>query len=122
MLPHFGPMELAIILVIMLMIFGAGKLPEVGHALGRGIKEFKKGTADEAKEVTAGTATTVPPAAPTPTAQPVPTAPLGSVPPTAPVPGATPVPSRYCPKCGASSATDTRFCGSCGASLPTAAA
>src|SRR5438067_587083 len=42
-----GPMEMGIILLIVLMIFGAGKLPEVGSALGKGIKEFKKATTDE---------------------------------------------------------------------------
>ena len=36
-----GPMELVIILVIVVLIFGAGKLPELGSALGRGMKEFK---------------------------------------------------------------------------------
>lgn len=36
-----GPTELIIILVVVLIIFGAGKLPEVGKALGKGIKEFK---------------------------------------------------------------------------------
>jgi sec-independent protein translocase protein TatA len=35
---------LLIILVIILIIFGAGKLPEIGSALGRGIKNFKKAT------------------------------------------------------------------------------
>lgn len=37
-----GMQELIIILVIVLIIFGAGKLPEIGSALGRGIKNFKK--------------------------------------------------------------------------------
>jgi len=37
-----GTQELIIILVIVLIIFGAGKLPEIGSALGRGIKNFKK--------------------------------------------------------------------------------
>ena len=37
-----GMPELLIILVIILIIFGAGKLPEIGSALGRGIKNFKK--------------------------------------------------------------------------------
>ncbi|HOS96790.1 MAG TPA: twin-arginine translocase TatA/TatE family subunit [Deltaproteobacteria bacterium] len=36
-----GMTELIIILVIVLVIFGAGKLPEVGSALGKGIKNFK---------------------------------------------------------------------------------
>ena len=37
-----GMPELLIILVIILIIFGAGKLPEIGSALGKGIKNFKK--------------------------------------------------------------------------------
>jgi sec-independent protein translocase protein TatA len=37
-----GMQELLIILVIVLIIFGAGKLPEIGSALGKGIKNFKK--------------------------------------------------------------------------------
>ncbi|MGA1790933.1 MAG: twin-arginine translocase TatA/TatE family subunit [bacterium] len=37
-----GIPELIIILVIVLIIFGAGKLPEIGSGLGRGIKNFKK--------------------------------------------------------------------------------
>ena len=36
-----GVPELAIILVIIVIIFGVGKLPEIGGALGKGIKEFK---------------------------------------------------------------------------------
>jgi len=37
-----GTGELFLILVIVLVIFGAGKLPEIGGALGRGIRSFKK--------------------------------------------------------------------------------
>lgn len=37
-----GMPELIIILVIILIIFGAGKLPEIGSALGKGIRNFKK--------------------------------------------------------------------------------
>ncbi|MEJ7762712.1 MAG: twin-arginine translocase TatA/TatE family subunit, partial [Thermomicrobiales bacterium] len=43
-----GWQELTIILVIVIIIFGAGKLPEIGGALGKGIKEFKVNTNDEA--------------------------------------------------------------------------
>jgi len=39
-----GPTELIVVLVIVLIIFGAGKLPSIGKALGKGIKEFKDGT------------------------------------------------------------------------------
>jgi sec-independent protein translocase protein TatA len=42
-----GWMELVIILVIVLVIFGAGKLPEIGSGLGKGIRNFKKATKGE---------------------------------------------------------------------------
>ena len=45
-----GMPELVIILVIIVIIFGAGKLPEIGSGLGKGIKNFKKATKDEEKE------------------------------------------------------------------------
>jgi sec-independent protein translocase protein TatA len=41
-----GMSELLIILVIVLIVFGAGKLPEIGSALGRGIKNFKKSSSE----------------------------------------------------------------------------
>lgn len=41
-----GMTEMIIILVIILIIFGAGKLPEIGSGLGRAIKNFKKGVSD----------------------------------------------------------------------------
>ena len=51
-MPRIGPMELIIILVIVLIIFGVGRLPEIGNALGKGIREFRKGQVgeDEGKE------------------------------------------------------------------------
>jgi len=45
---NFSMPELALVLVIALVVFGPGKLPEVGKALGRGIQEFKKATSGEA--------------------------------------------------------------------------
>jgi sec-independent protein translocase protein TatA len=36
-----GPLELGIILVIIIIIFGVGKLPQIGGALGQGIREFR---------------------------------------------------------------------------------
>ncbi len=42
-----GMPELLIILVIILIIFGAGKLPEIGGAIGKGIKNFKKSFRDQ---------------------------------------------------------------------------
>ena len=46
MIGGIGMPELVIILVIVLIIFGAGKLPEIGAGLGKGIKNFKKATND----------------------------------------------------------------------------
>jgi len=45
-----GPWEIALILVIILIVFGVGKLPQVGNALGRGIRSFKKGQSGEEEE------------------------------------------------------------------------
>jgi sec-independent protein translocase protein TatA len=42
-----GMTEIIIILVVVLVIFGAGKLPEIGEGLGKGIKSFKKSVSGE---------------------------------------------------------------------------
>ncbi len=42
-----GMQELLIILVLVLIVFGAGKLPQVGEALGKGIRNFKAGLREE---------------------------------------------------------------------------
>jgi sec-independent protein translocase protein TatA len=57
-MPQLGAPELIIILVIVIIIFGAGKLPEIGGALGKGIREFRQatkeieGAKDDVKDVT----------------------------------------------------------------------
>lgn len=43
---NVGPMELIIVLVIALLILGPGKLPEVGAAFGKTIREFRKASSD----------------------------------------------------------------------------
>ena len=48
-----GVPELAIVLVIIVIIFGVGKLPEIGGALGKGIREFKTESMTEEKEAAA---------------------------------------------------------------------
>ncbi len=47
-----GSTELIIILVLVLIIFGAGKLPEIGGALGKGIRSFRKGAQGDEIDVT----------------------------------------------------------------------
>ena len=53
-----GPWELAIILVIIVIIFGVGKLPEIGGALGKGIREFKESSVDPDEQNANSTAVT----------------------------------------------------------------
>jgi len=43
-MPHLGVPELLIIMVIILLVFGVGKLPQIGKALGQGMREFREGT------------------------------------------------------------------------------
>ncbi|MCY3709987.1 MAG: twin-arginine translocase TatA/TatE family subunit [Caldilineaceae bacterium] len=48
--PTLGPTELILILVIVIIFFGVGRLPEVFGGLGRGIREFRKAAKDEGEE------------------------------------------------------------------------
>ena len=55
-MPNVGPMELAIVLVVALLVLGPKRLPEVGRSLGNGIREFKdslqnQGRDDDADDV-----------------------------------------------------------------------
>ena len=52
MVGGLGPMELFIILVIVLVLFGAKRVPEIGASLGKGIREFKKSMNDIGDQVT----------------------------------------------------------------------
>ncbi len=86
------PTHLLIILVIILIVFGAGKLPEVGGGLGKSITEFRRGVRDGSSSdepVTESPATVV-------TAKPVQAS------------------SSTCSTCGASLPAGARFCASCG--------
>ena len=49
-----GPMELGIILVIIVVLFGARRLPEIGSGFGKAIKNFKAGLSDDEIDVTPG--------------------------------------------------------------------
>jgi len=47
---RMGPWEIALILVVILIVFGVGKLPQVGGAIGKGLRAFKSGQQDEGIE------------------------------------------------------------------------
>jgi sec-independent protein translocase protein TatA len=84
-MPNIGPLEIAVVLIIVLIIFGPKRLPELGKSMGRGIREFKgsltgddKDSAEEkrrelrASETTAAeTSPTQPAAKPAEPAEPV---------------------------------------------------
>ena len=93
MLPTPGPLELIIILVIALLIIGPGKLPDVGSALGKSIREFRKASSDVQDAAKIDTSPT--PADQTPAAAPAaaPVAPAATVATAAEQPPAPPVAS-----------------------------
>jgi sec-independent protein translocase protein TatA len=99
------PGHLIVILVIVLLIFGPGKLPELGKALGDGMRELKKATSGEdANNANAGATTATATAAPS----------AATAAPT--------VATRPCPSCGTANPLGDKFCGHCGTSLQPPAA
>jgi sec-independent protein translocase protein TatA len=64
-----GWQELVIVLVIIMIIFGAGKLPEVARSLGQGVKEFKQESTGTADSLAAASATSGDPTTSTQTAE-----------------------------------------------------
>lgn len=48
-----GPLEIGLLLVLVMIFFGVGKLPEVGKALGKSIRQFKDAQNDDSIDVTA---------------------------------------------------------------------
>jgi sec-independent protein translocase protein TatA len=57
MIPHFGAQELLIVLALVLVLFGAKKVPEMARGLGQGLKEFKNATREASLEEVAPTST-----------------------------------------------------------------
>lgn len=50
MLGNIGPLEIIIVLIIALIVFGPKRLPELGNSLGKGIREFKESVTGENKD------------------------------------------------------------------------
>ncbi|MBN2226379.1 MAG: twin-arginine translocase TatA/TatE family subunit [candidate division Zixibacteria bacterium] len=49
-----GPWEIALIFLVILLLFGAKRLPEIAQGLGKGIREFKSAVKDTQKEIKSG--------------------------------------------------------------------
>jgi TatA/E family protein of Tat protein translocase len=91
-MPNFGGPELLLILAVVLIVFGAGKLPDVLGQLGKGVRSFRdESTNDKPASVSAGTATTAATAAPATTI--------------------------FCKNCGRPNPSDSKFCTNCGQAL-----
>src|SRR5438552_11209710 len=95
------PGHLIVILVIVLLIFGPGKLPELGRAVGDGLRELKKATGgdDKSHEAAATTTATVTPISAAPTAS---------------------AGMRTCKSCHGMVAAGDKFCGHCGTTVESA--
>ena len=91
-MPNIGGPELLLILAVVLIVFGAGKLPDVLGQLGKGVRSFRDEAQNEKPaSVAAGSTATAAPAAPGTTV--------------------------YCRNCGRPNASDSKFCTNCGQAL-----
>jgi sec-independent protein translocase protein TatA len=68
MFGNIGPQELFFLFLIVLLVFGAKRIPEIGRSLGKGIQEFKKGMRDVETELQLSDKPTTPPPPPAPAA------------------------------------------------------
>jgi sec-independent protein translocase protein TatA len=104
LLAGLGPLglpELAIIAFIVVLVFGVGRLPEVGGAVGKGIREFRKAAKDGDEEAGGTTHTSAQPSA-------------DVAAPRADVPAGASSDSVFCGECGAKNARSAKFCAECG--------
>jgi len=87
-MPNIGGPELLLILAVVLIVFGAGKLPDVLGQLGRGVRSFRDESNSEKPQaaVSSGASTAMPA-------------------------------TIYCRNCGRANAADSKFCANCGQAL-----
>lgn len=107
----FQPTHLIIILVIVLIVFGPKRLPEIGGAVGKSIREFRSSTKDITKEFKSSMDEVKSPIEEIRQAS---TAAMTEKPSSAP---ASADAGHVCPKCSAGNASSSKFCGACGAQL-----
>jgi sec-independent protein translocase protein TatA len=90
-MPSIGGPELLLILAVVLIVFGAGKLPDVLGQLGKGVRSFRDESQNDKPASVAAGSTSAAPAAPGTTV--------------------------YCRNCGRPNASDSKFCTNCGQAL-----
>ena len=95
-----GPFELLLILAVVVIIFGVGRLPEVGGAIGKSIREFRRSAQDPEEQRKLSEPEVRSEVEP----------PVSKAPPAAES-------ARYCSQCGAPAVAGAKFCSECGASL-----
>lgn len=110
LLAGIGPLgvpELLIIAFIVVLVFGVGRLPEVGGAIGKSMKEFRKSTRDDdAAGATVDSSTSISDAGPVATATTVPAS-----------ESASSAGAVFCSECGARNIRNAKFCAECGKPL-----
>jgi sec-independent protein translocase protein TatA len=112
------PGHLIVILVIVLLIFGPGKLPELGKAMGDGLRELKKATGgEEPKDAALQAATTSAPINAATTAVASPSAAVTTVTPLNAASAPPAMATRACPSCRGAVPVGDKFCGNCGATV-----
>lgn len=110
LLAGIGPLgvpELLIIAFIVILVFGVGRLPEVGGALGKGIREFRKSSKEGDDDGPPADGPPVMSSSSTPDATSE----------AAPVAHAGAGDTVFCGECGARNGRDAKFCNSCGHSI-----
>ena len=119
LLGPLGPLEIGLILLIVIIVFGVGRLPEVGGAVGKSIKEFRKATKDGEEE--GADDTVAQSAAPPAVAAPAAASPAGNAPAPPSAVNSEPAPvaadSRFCNECGTRNTATAKFCEKCGHSM-----
>jgi sec-independent protein translocase protein TatA len=91
---EIGPAELILVLAVVVMIFGASRIADIGGALGKGIREFRTNLKDDAEE------------------SPAPALPLPSF-----DTAAATVSAVKCTSCGSLNGAGAKFCGECATAL-----
>jgi sec-independent protein translocase protein TatA len=99
-MPDIGPFEVILILAVVVIIFGVGRLPEVGGAIGKSIREFRKASREPEEHRQLGE----------PEAR-------SDISPAAAKPAVAAGALVRCPQCSASNAAGAKFCSECGTSL-----